>query len=147
MKELVGININKPVLKIKYSELKRVENDESPHKSCCPACKEGYLFMLRHADTMMLKNIDRCMLCGQSVEYIDIPDNKIHYLNPNLTLRSGEMAAGKKYDMNKVECYSCGKKFSPDTEDGVTYQDTHLIYFCEECSDKKEHVKYAKKYP
>jgi hypothetical protein len=95
MEELLGINLNKPVLKIKHSELKRIEND-SPHKSYCPACKEGFLLMRRHPKSMMLSNIDNCLLCGQVIEYIDIPDNKIHYLNMNMILEQ----SGYKHEKN-----------------------------------------------
>jgi hypothetical protein len=73
---LIGKNINMPTLTVKHSELERIQSD-SPHKSLCPVCEEGYLLMIRHPDTSFLRNIDSCVLCGQMYEYSDIPDNKL----------------------------------------------------------------------
>lgn len=48
---------------------------------------------------------------------------------------------GKKYKIDFVKCFSCGVGIIPDTESGVTLiKDGYKLYFCEECSDKKEHV-------
>lgn len=76
---LVGINLMNPIMKVKHSDLERADND-SPHKSKCTACHHGVLLMERHIDTFKLKNTDRCILCGQSFEYTDIPDNTISHL-------------------------------------------------------------------
>lgn len=43
----------------------------------------------------------------------------------------------------KVKCHSCKKKYNPDTEDGCSLNNKP---FCENCSRKKEHLKYAKEY-
>lgn len=81
MKLKVGANINTPVIKVAHSSLKRAQED-SPHKSVCPCCTEGVLLMTRSPQTMLLRNIDTCIFCGQSFEYIDIPDNELATLNP-----------------------------------------------------------------
>ena len=73
--KLVGINVKKPVLQVKHSELTRAQ-DDSEYKSICPACNEGWLLVHRDMETMKLRSHDNCILCGQHVEYTDIPDNK-----------------------------------------------------------------------
>lgn len=80
IEKLVGINMGKPIIKVKHSELTRAEAD-SPHKSNCPACKESVLLMIRDRKTFKLRNHDMCILCGQQFEYTDIPDNQLAFLN------------------------------------------------------------------
>lgn len=76
--DLCGVNVSMPILKVKHADLKRV--DDSHHKSICPVCNTGWLLMMRDQDTLKLRNIDRCILCGQLVKYTDIPDNKLLFL-------------------------------------------------------------------
>jgi DNA-directed RNA polymerase subunit RPC12/RpoP len=75
MEELVGINIQSPIMQIKHADIKRAE-DDSQYKSVCPQCNEGVLMMLRNPETFKLRNIDNCFLCGQRFEYTDILDNE-----------------------------------------------------------------------
>lgn len=62
-------NMNQPVLKVKHASLNRC--GESEFRSECPACKIGILPMHRDEDLKLLKE-DRCLLCAQMIEYIDI---------------------------------------------------------------------------
>ena len=81
LEKLFGINLDAPIFKVKHSDLKRAD-DESPHRSVCPVCNESVLLMMRDQVTFKLRNIDRCILCGQTVEYTDIPDNQLSFLCP-----------------------------------------------------------------
>ncbi len=72
---LAGINIFAAPVIVKHAALQRAEPD-SPHKSICPACKVGLLLMRRNKTTFLLENKDNCILCGQMVEYSDIPNNE-----------------------------------------------------------------------
>lgn len=75
------VNINKPRLLVKHAELELI-SDNSHYKCCCPACERGILLVARHHETFMLLSIDRCILCGQEVEYIDIPNGELMALLP-----------------------------------------------------------------
>lgn len=75
-------NIHKEPIKVQYSLLKRWDED-SNHKSICPICG-GLLPMKRDHNTFLLLNYDRCVMCGQSVIYIDIPNNKLSYLTDKI---------------------------------------------------------------
>ena len=79
--KLVGINLDKPIKSVKHAELTRA-TDDSPHKSVCPECKEGWLLMMRDAETFKLRKYDYCMLCGQRFEYSDVPDNELSFISP-----------------------------------------------------------------
>jgi len=69
-KDVVGLNIDKPILDVIHAELERFS--DSIYKSVCPACKEGLLLVGRYPETMLLNEYDRCVLCGQRVRYLDI---------------------------------------------------------------------------
>jgi hypothetical protein len=71
-KEKSGINIQKPVIMVKHSELER--SDESIFRSNCPECKEGILPVSRNYETFELEAEDRCLLCGQRYIYQDIEE-------------------------------------------------------------------------
>lgn len=66
----VGINLDKLPVLVKHQELKRI--GDSVFKSQCPKCEHGMLMMEREFDTYKLKNMDRCLLCGQRFVYYDI---------------------------------------------------------------------------
>jgi hypothetical protein len=72
MENLEGVNINKPCIPVKHSDLTRVGG--SHYKSICPTCKEGFLLIYRNWDDFTLERLDRCILCGQQYEYLDIED-------------------------------------------------------------------------
>lgn len=78
---LLGINMFAPQITVRHSELRRV--DDSEYKSCCPACKVGLLLMRRNPHSFNLESKDNCVLCGQMVEYTDIPDNQVTSLPIN----------------------------------------------------------------
>jgi len=70
--ELVGINVNKPAIKTRHDELERLHN-RSPYKSKCPECKKGVLLINREmTPPHRLLDFDRCVLCGQLFQYVDI---------------------------------------------------------------------------
>ncbi|MBA7590299.1 hypothetical protein ES708_32414 [subsurface metagenome] len=66
-----GINLGKPPIKVKHSELERV--GDSVYSSVCPVCKDGMLLMRRDPQTYELVNIDVCVLCGQLFIYEEMP--------------------------------------------------------------------------
>lgn len=63
-----GCNLNKVVLRIKHTDLER-SSEESPFRSLCPVCKQGFLLVRRHGTT--LSHYDNCILCGQHFIYLD----------------------------------------------------------------------------
>lgn len=75
MKKLPGININKPAIKVRHSELQR--DGDSKYRSQCPVCKVGLLLMERDRITFQLKETDRCTHCGQSFIYEDIQEIRL----------------------------------------------------------------------
>lgn len=77
---LAAANVNKPRLSIKHADLER--SGESDYHRICPVCNQGILSVRRHHDTFMLLSVDRCLLCGQEVEYTDIPNGKLSALPP-----------------------------------------------------------------
>ncbi len=70
---LAGINLGKPVIQVRHSELERLD-DESLFKSQCPECKQGILLVRRDPRTFKISNIDRCLLCSQLFEYQDLDE-------------------------------------------------------------------------
>ena len=72
-----AININKNIIKVKHSELKR-SDDNSIFRSDCPACKDGILLVQRDNKTFKLLAKDNCILCGQRFIYSDINDLRKH---------------------------------------------------------------------
>jgi len=78
---LTMVNVNKPCLQVKHADLELL-SDNSVYKCLCPACDRGMLLVGRHHETFMLLSIDRCILCGQQFEYIDIPNGTLMALPP-----------------------------------------------------------------
>ncbi|MFX1297439.1 MAG: hypothetical protein ACFFD2_21625 [Promethearchaeota archaeon] len=66
------INVEKPVIEVKHSDLKRASED-SFFKSKCTACEDGVLLIYRE-DNGRLQEFDRCINCGQLFRYLDIKD-------------------------------------------------------------------------
>lgn len=81
---MVGENINKPVLSIDHHQLDPARHD-SPNKwsSTCPACDQGILPVIRDQTTLVILEVDRCLLCGQEVKYTDIEDMRRKDAFPN----------------------------------------------------------------
>ena len=67
---LMLTNFNKPPIKVKHGDLKRV--GDSRYKSECPKCEDGILLVARNPKTLQLEAGDHCMLCGQAFIYTDI---------------------------------------------------------------------------
>ena len=67
---LAGVNIRKPAVAVKHSSLTRF--GDSAYKSVCPVCKEGILPVGRDPRSFELQEYDRCFLCGQQFQYLDI---------------------------------------------------------------------------
>ena len=45
------------------------------------------------------------------------------------------------------ECFSCNKKFNPETEERVIITEKRYeIFFCEKCSNEGKHCDYAKQH-
>jgi hypothetical protein len=63
-------NLDKPVLHIRHTELKRASED-SFFRSMCPVCENGVLLVSREPKMLNLARFDICISCGQRVEYLD----------------------------------------------------------------------------
>jgi len=65
-------NINEPVLRVRFYDLIPF-SDESSFRSRCPVCEDGVLLVGRDEETPReLLPFDRCVSCGQRVEYMDV---------------------------------------------------------------------------
>ena len=62
-------NFDRPMIKVKHSDLKRVGEDTL--RSCCSVCNKGILLLQRDIRTFKLSRTDRCISCGQSFYYSD----------------------------------------------------------------------------
>jgi predicted RNA-binding Zn-ribbon protein involved in translation (DUF1610 family) len=83
MSDNAGKNIWKEPLRVRHSELKRL-NQESDYKSQCPSCEHGILLVQRDQQSRKIVREDRCIRCGQSFIYIDneIAGEKLLSENP-----------------------------------------------------------------
>lgn len=79
------INVDKPTIKVKFLELQKKYGVYDSHRihlmeeSKCPVCNDGLLLMKRDFTSFNLLSDDRCISCGQSFIYTDIPNDTIHY--------------------------------------------------------------------
>ena len=78
--KLAAANVNKPRLSVKHADLEL--SGESDYHCVCPVCIRGTLSVKRDPNTFTLLSVDRCLLCGQEVEYTDIPNGKLSALPP-----------------------------------------------------------------
>jgi hypothetical protein len=74
-------NIHAPIMKVAWGQLKK-DDYEHYYRRQCPVCENGLLLVRRHYDTFEIEHFDRCISCGQQVEYTDFdevfgPENKI----------------------------------------------------------------------
>jgi len=70
------VNYSNPVVKVVHRNLQRAD-ENSPFRSLCPFCFNGILLVGRDDKDFKLKAQDRCVLCGQAVEYIDMQDGEL----------------------------------------------------------------------
>jgi hypothetical protein len=70
--KLGSININEPVIEVDHKDLERYGGGF--FKSVCPKCEEGLLLIGRENETLILKEMDYCVLCGQHYRYLDIQE-------------------------------------------------------------------------
>ena len=59
-------NFFQPTIRVFHHNLKR-EDEESIYKSSCPICALGILLVGRDQKTLLLRDWDRCILCGQAL--------------------------------------------------------------------------------
>ena len=64
-----GQNYEAPVRPVTHASLLR--DGESPFRSQCPLCPRGLLLVARSKETFRLERLDRCIVCGQRVQYQD----------------------------------------------------------------------------
>ena len=76
IKNAVGENFFKPTIEVSTDKLKKTSK-VSKYTFSCPMCKHGFLLMQRHYPSMVLKQEDWCMHCGQHVVYTDIKPDQI----------------------------------------------------------------------
>ena len=74
-------NVNAPPLHVNHADLVKV--DESSWRRQCPVCKEGLLLVSRNPHTLKLQAIDRCILCGQLVNYDDVKQMRLKDFAPH----------------------------------------------------------------
>jgi hypothetical protein len=74
LEPLVGSNLDKEIIEIKIGDWKKryEETGASAYKRDCPVCKHGTLLMNRDNKTFKLQKLDRCILCGQLFNYVDL---------------------------------------------------------------------------
>jgi hypothetical protein len=65
-----GVNINNNIIKLYHSSLKNF-NEDSFYRKECPFCDGGVFCVKRNLQTLELEKLDRCLKCGQQVEYLD----------------------------------------------------------------------------
>lgn len=70
--KLFGINIEEGLVKVEHKNLER--SGGSSYRSKCPKCKDGTLLLVRHGSGGILSAHDRCILCGQVFQYLDIEE-------------------------------------------------------------------------
>lgn len=71
---LTATNVHQEAVKVKHSELRRFHHSQSIYRKWCPKCDHGILLVTRDNDTFELQAFDRCILCGQLFEYLDIEE-------------------------------------------------------------------------
>jgi hypothetical protein len=81
MKNEVPTNIYAPVIEVNHYDLELA--GDSVYKVFCPVCKKGLLLVSRNNYTMEIKELDRCVLCGQRVKYKDV--ERLKHLGQNPT--------------------------------------------------------------
>ena len=68
-------NIGSPVIKVYWKNLCSAGGEPRPfYRRECPFCESGMLLVGRDQETYRLEAHDRCIGCGQLVEYLDIDD-------------------------------------------------------------------------
>ena len=67
------MNAEASTLEVQHGELERISK-ESAFKSKCPACSDGILLVGRDGETFLLLERDYCIVCAQSVKYLDIDE-------------------------------------------------------------------------
>ena len=73
MKVKEGANLSKPVISVFWSRLQPID-DNSIFRRECPFCQEGILPVTRDTTTLVILPTDRCLYCGQRVNYLDIDE-------------------------------------------------------------------------
>lgn len=66
----MGANTHAPPITVSHASLPPA-SEESPHRKQCPVCKTGLLLVYRDDKSFMLRNLDRCIHCGQQFIYTD----------------------------------------------------------------------------
>ncbi len=67
------MNAEAPLLEVRHAQLERT-SEETVFKSKCPACSDGVLLVGRDGETFLLLERDYCIVCAQSVRYLDIDE-------------------------------------------------------------------------
>lgn len=67
-------NLLAPCIDVIHFQLTPMSEKANKWASICPACKAGTLGVGRDRKTLVLQELDRCLLCGQQVRYLDIED-------------------------------------------------------------------------
>lgn len=68
-------NRKNPTIAVYWSQLRQPTlRDEQSYKRDCPFCENGLLLVGRDRETFMLMEFDGCILCGQTVRYLDIEE-------------------------------------------------------------------------
>lgn len=65
------VNVDRPVIRIRYADLEVIRDDMMRRE--CPFCESGTLPLQRDEDGCLLAS-DRCVGCGQAVQYTDIEE-------------------------------------------------------------------------
>jgi hypothetical protein len=102
MDALMGINIDKPIIKVRHSFLLRT-GTESLYRSQCPVCELGAMLVGRDTVGGNLVSKDRCILCAQEFEYVDI--DEVEEQDPDTIIKWEEFkTSAVNYDELHVYC-------------------------------------------
>lgn len=71
MKSKAPLNIYKPVIQLRHSDLELYMPKQSMYRVICPICKKGLMLVGRDQKTLEIVPEDICILCGQHVYYTD----------------------------------------------------------------------------
>lgn len=63
-----------PIMDVVHFELTPADGEANKLASICPACHFGTLGVIRDPETLMIREYDCCLFCGQRVRYLDVAE-------------------------------------------------------------------------
>jgi hypothetical protein len=86
-------NTDKPVMRVRHSDLTLAAPEQSRFKTVCPVCTMGVLPVRRNPEHVeIILETDMCLNCGQQFIYVDIEE-----------VRTGRKAPSKLSNIRKLK--------------------------------------------